>query len=80
MVILFRFEHGDLLIGWLLSFDAEIVHGAIKLFFRKILSFHTCVLFDLLYLALSHLSCTGPNGKYHCTPNDQSSAHPAVSP
>jgi hypothetical protein len=33
VLVLFCFEHGDFLIGWLLTFDAEIAHGGIQLFF-----------------------------------------------
>ena len=33
VLVLFRIEHGDLLIAWLLTFDTEIAHGGIQLFF-----------------------------------------------
>jgi hypothetical protein len=46
----FGFEHGDLLICWLLSFDAEVAHGSIELFFGKILNLRASVLLDLLHL------------------------------
>jgi hypothetical protein len=80
MLILFRFEHGDLLIGRFLSFDAEIAHGSIELFFGKIFGLLARMLFDLLHLALSQLGCTGPNGENHCTGNDHSSAHSSAHP
>jgi len=35
ILVLFRLEHGDLLIGWLLPFDTEIVHSAIRVVLLK---------------------------------------------
>ena len=75
ILIFFRLERRYLLIGGFLTFDAQISHGGIQLFFRKVLNFLTCLLLDLLYLRLTHLYGTGSSSDEHCTTNDHSSAH-----